>query len=88
MYVCYGFSCLYFVSIKLHGVPFFVTEKDNLRLYLRRMILISGYEDPIVSHQNNVSVCFIPPYTPLLYSKTGVYRGMHYILIFALKHIL
>ena len=22
-----------------------------------------------------MSVCFIPPYTPLLYSKTGVYRG-------------
>ena len=31
-------------------------------------------------------VCFIPPYTPLLYSKTGVYRGIHYFLIFALKH--
>ena len=25
---------------------------------------------------------------PLLYSKTGVYRGIHYFLIFALKHIL
>ena len=35
-----------------------------------------------------MSVCFIPPYTPLSYSKTGVYRGMHYFLIFALKHIL
>ena len=39
-------------------------------------------------HQDNMSVCFIPPYTPLLYSKTGVYRGLHYFLIFALKHIL
>ena len=35
-----------------------------------------------------MSVCFIPPYTPLLNSKTGVYRGKHYFLIFALKHIL
>ena len=26
------------------------------------------------------------PYTPLLYSKTGVYRGIHIFLIFALKH--
>ena len=26
------------------------------------------------------------PYTPLLYSKTGVHRGMHYFLYFALKH--
>ena len=37
-------------------------------------------------HQDNMSVCFIPPYTPLLYSKTGVYRGIHFFLIFALKH--
>ena len=27
-----------------------------------------------------------PPYTPLLYSKTGVYPGIHFFLIFALKH--
>ena len=40
------------------------------------------------SHQDNMSVCFIPLYTPLLYSRTGVYRGIHYFLIFALKHIL
>ena len=33
-----------------------------------------------------MSVCFIPPYTPLLYSKTGVHRGIEYFLIFALKH--
>ena len=35
-----------------------------------------------------MSVCFIPPYIPLLYSKTGVYRDIHYFHIFALKHIL
>ena len=35
-----------------------------------------------------MSMCFIPPYTPLLYIKTGVYSGIHYFLIFALKHIL
>ena len=33
------------------------------------------------THQGNMSVCFIPPYTPLLYSKAGVYRGIHYSLI-------
>ena len=37
-------------------------------------------------HKDNVSVCFIIPYTPLLYSKTGVYTGIHFFLIFALKH--
>ena len=42
----------------------------------------------ILIHQDNMSVYFIPSYTPLLYSKTGVYRGIHYFLIFALKHIL
>ena len=29
---------------------------------------------------------FSPPYTPLLYSKTGVYRGIFFFLIFAVKH--
>ena len=37
-------------------------------------------------HHDNLSVWFIPPCTPLLYSKTGVYRGIHYFLIFPLKH--
>ena len=34
------------------------------------------------SHQDNMSVWFIPAYTPLLYSKIGVYNGIHF-LIFA-----
>ena len=34
----------------------------------------------------NMSVECRPPYTPLLYSKTGVYSGTHYFLIFAVKH--
>ena len=36
-------------------------------------------------HQANMSVYCRPPYIPLLYSKTGVYRGIHNFLIFALK---
>ena len=28
----------------------------------------------------------IPPHTPILYSKTGVYRGVPIFLIFAPKH--
>ena len=39
-------------------------------------------------HQENMSVQCIPPYTPLLYSKTGVCRGIPIFLIFAPKHIL
>ena len=41
-----------------------------------------------IFHQDNMSVCFIHPYIPLLYSKTGIYREIHYVLIFALKYIL
>ena len=33
-----------------------------------------------------MSVQFIPPFTPLLYSKNGAYRGILFFLIFALKH--
>ena len=33
-----------------------------------------------------MSVKGIPPYTPLLYSKTGVCRGIPIFLIFAPKH--
>ena len=36
--------------------------------------------------QGNKPVQVTPPYTPPLYSKTGVYRGILYFLIFALKH--
>ena len=37
-------------------------------------------------HHDNKSVICIPPYTPLLYSKTGVYKGMHFSFFFALKY--
>ena len=40
----------------------------------------------ILIHHANMSVKCIPPYTPLLYSKTGVYRGILFFLIFAPKH--
>ena len=38
----------------------------------------------ILIHQDNLSLCFIHPNTQFLYSKSGI----HYFLIFALKHIL
>ena len=37
-------------------------------------------------HQENMFMQCIPPYTPLLYSKTGVCRGIPIFLIFAPKH--
>ena len=33
-------------------------------------------------HQENMSMKNIPPHTPHLNSKTGVYRGIHIFLIF------
>ena len=37
-------------------------------------------------HHANMSMFCTPLYTPLLYSKTWVYRGIHNFHIFALKH--
>ena len=41
----------------------------------------------VFTHQDNMSVKYIPTYTPLLYSKTGIHvrRGIP-IFIFAIKH--
>ena len=36
-------------------------------------------------HHDNISMFFMPPYTPLLYSKTGVYRGIQYFFYFCFK---
>ena len=38
------------------------------------------------NHHANTPMLFTSPYTQLLYSKTGVYRGVYNFLIFALKH--
>ena len=37
-------------------------------------------------HHDNMSVHYIPPYTPLLNSKTGVYR-VYIFFLFLLKYI-
>ena len=41
---------------------------------------------PVNLHQENMSVKWIPPHTPLLYSKTGVCRGIP-IFLFLLQNI-
>ena len=53
--------------------------------YVNMCIIISHFLICELRHQDNMSVCFTPPYTPLLYSN---FRGIHYFLIFSLKHIL
>ena len=37
-------------------------------------------------HHENMSMLLTPPYTPLLYSKPGDYRGIHFFL-FLLQNI-
>ena len=37
-------------------------------------------------HQENMCMKCIPPRIPLLYNKTGVYRGISIFLIFGQKH--
>ena len=48
--------------------------------------LLSFYRDLKCYHQEVMSMKSIPPRTSLLYSKTGVYRGIPTFLIFVPKH--
>ena len=38
---------------------------------------------PLLNHQDNTSGGCIHPCTPLLYSKTGLYRGIHFSYLFS-----
>ena len=58
-----------------------MTGYDDLNIKIQLILAILIFLD----HHANMSVKCTPPYTPLLYSKTGVYRGIHFFLIFALK---
>ena len=39
----------------------------------------------LILYHANMSVYCIPPYIPLLYSKTAVYRGIHFFLFLLLN---
>ena len=47
----------------------------NLKLHSKRKAFDACNEVSFI-HQDNMPVKCIPPYTPFLYSKTGVYRGI------------
>ena len=72
--VAYNFNKL------VHKIIFF-------RIFLIKMFhfltVNFGPENESIHHAD-MSVQCIPPYIPLLYSETGVYRGIHFFLIFAL----
>ena len=60
-----------------------VTDPDH-QVFSRISTATKCYNN--LQHHENMSVYSTPPYTPLLYSEIKVYRGIHYFLIFALKH--
>ena len=72
----------YFLTTKIHFLMAF--------LHLELLLSLNLYL--FLKSQNTLSIKITSPcinehpYTPLLYSKTRVYRGIHYFLIFALKH--
>ena len=41
-------------------------------------LVIHSFAVNYVYHHNKMSVSFIPPRTPPLYSETGVYKGIHF----------
>ena len=51
----------------------------------KRLFLFCPCNPSISLRHDNMSVHYIPPYTPLLNSKTGIYRGIPIFLIFAPK---
>ena len=59
------------------GVFWKILNLTNVKVTVKHFFL---------AHQENVSVQCIPPYTPLLYSKTEVCGGIPIFLIFAPKH--
>ena len=46
-----------------------------------------GFQDNWSTTSRKYTYIILTPLTPLLYSKTGVYRGKHYFFLFLLKTI-
>ena len=67
-------SLLAFLLLSVRFLSFIVQLFSNSMKFLNK------------THQENMPVKYIPPYTPLLYSKTGICRGIPIFLIFAPKH--
>ena len=61
----------------------------HVRINLRFRVYIypDMYVVAYLIHQENMSVKCIPPYTPLLYRKTGVRRGIPNFLFFFIQNI-
>ena len=73
-----NFACDVYANISLHGVCFATVNVVQSFMYYHcsRCCITSRKQVRITN----------TPYTPLLYSKTGVYKSIHFFLIFASKH--
>ena len=71
-----------------------VTTVYNLKTEVNSFVASSSiglrrgkkWQRETVKHQENMSIKYIPPHTPILYRKIGVCRGIPIFLIFAPKH--
>ena len=91
-------STWHFMIRKLTSCFFFTFHNDQTKICAfngtRTLNTISsqatsftgGNESTFILHHANTSVLFRPPYTPHLYSKTEVYKGILFSFYFALKH--
>ena len=66
---------LFMITFKL------LYEKQDFIHCVFKTLNTTGYD---LTSRKQVRV-MKPPYTPILYSKTGVYRGMHFFLFFLLN---
>ena len=68
------------------SLKFIISSLVSSRIYRTNNSFNYCFDNQFLFHQENISMQYIPPHTPLLYSKTGVCRGIPIFLIFALKH--
>ena len=77
--------CVLAIRLDLKTIPF-----NQMYWYFSYFSIKSSMWQPLEAPRHFITkTClynFDPPWTPLLYSKTGVYRGIHYFSYFCSKH--
>ena len=57
--------------------------RKNIKYQLNLTAVVANFEE----YQGNMSVKCIPPFSPLLYSENGVYRGIPIFFLFLVQNI-
>ena len=58
----------------------FRLDKTGKNAIFNKAIIVNCGSVTCIAFNKSMSVLFIHPFTPLLYSETGVYRGIHFFL--------